>query len=189
MPLPSNGTGSTTITTTAAMTTSTSAPTVLVLLDPSNANGTAVFNEDGTVSFVSDAYLRLSEHGMAVSSSFSIALDFVQAPGTSGYYFAKSDMLGRRYYSLYNTATTQQVYFVYRIPGSTTTRFARFTALLNDGERHRVSASPLPTAPECLCRCVSCVVMCLCVCLFLCLSPSPSLFCVCVSRQAEQIAD
>ncbi|EGD81509.1 laminin alpha 5 chain [Salpingoeca rosetta] len=159
MSLPSNGSSTTTMTstatTTAAQTTTASTmggtttpvvstqsgPTMLNLLDPGNVNGTAVQNADGSWTFADDAFLQLLSHGMRITSRFSIAFDMQQTPGNSGYYLAKSDALGRRFFSLYNTATSQQLYFVYRVPGATDIRFTRFTTNLNDGNRHKVLVS------------------------------------------------
>ena len=77
-----------------------------------------------------------------VGASFSIALDFVQTKTSNGQYLlAKSDNLGRRYYSIYTAPALGGLNVYYRIAGSTRVYKSTFTKQLADGKRHKLLLS------------------------------------------------
>jgi hypothetical protein len=114
------------------------------LLDPANNNFTRDnddSSEDGYVFEPSNnESLILTEANEKLSGSFSIALEVNQTQSSDGgqYLFAKSDDKGRRYFSVYTTATSGQLYFFYRKAGSTRVYPARFSKKLTDGKSHRL---------------------------------------------------
>jgi len=111
------------------------------LLSPLNHDQGVPLQEDESYLFDGSAALKLTNHGPKVGTRFSIAIDMVQTPGTQGYIFAKSDVIGNRWFSLYTTQSSNRVYFFYRVAGSTTVNFVRFAYPLNDGKRHRLLVS------------------------------------------------
>jgi len=116
----------------------------------------AVHNNDAAVPYVSGAYVFNGSAGLEIfnyptaSASFSVAIQFLGQTGRSGYLFAKSDAAGSRFYSLYMTASTRQVYLFYRVVGDSSVRFLRFSVWLNDGGQHTVMLSINGTAASLL---------------------------------------
>lgn len=101
---------------------------------------------DGSYQFDGSTALQVLTFPTVTGTRFALAMLFRAAPGSSGYLIAKSTVSGSRYYSLYFTSTTEQVYFFYRVTGETTIRFLRFTARINDGVEHSLILSVDGTA-------------------------------------------
>lgn len=108
----------------------------LNLLDPSNARGTIVVDEeDGGVIFDGSEGFRL-RHFEHVNGSFSFAFIVTQTPLTSGYLFAKTDSSGSRFYALLSRRTSNSLVFFYRIVGSPIQFVTKFEFSITDGVTH-----------------------------------------------------
>lgn len=111
----------------------------LNLLAPRNTDGSLLPDADGSIAFDGVRGLRVTAvAAVSGQQGFSLTLTVAQSPGTSGYFFAKTDATGSRFYSLYASQVSQSLAFYYRTLGSATQRVARFLHVLNDGEPHRV---------------------------------------------------
>ena len=121
-------------------TASSSDATAFDMLDESNHQADTIPSTSAGV-FMFDGNQGLPILGYpGVDSTFSVYLEFTATSDNAGYLFAKCTA-STRYYSLYYTDASDQLYFFYRIAGSTSNRFVRFSINVNDGAAHQLLLS------------------------------------------------
>ena len=113
-------------------------------LDPSNHEGQAPARGDAYFFSGQGAVLKVTNHGDASDTGFTIAVDFLAAQPSSGYLFAKTDSTGDvRYYGLYMSSLRKDLVFYFRTHSfgrgvSSVQQSERFGVDLTDGRRYQV---------------------------------------------------
>ncbi|EGD75905.1 chitin-binding protein [Salpingoeca rosetta] len=118
-------------------------PSVIDLLDASNRNvvGSVSADADGALVFDGQSAVvipRFHAVPLGATSTFTVTLTVNQDRNTNGYFVAKTDAIGGRFWSLYSSATSNRVSFYYKTSGSTAQQSASFSVSLADGLYHRV---------------------------------------------------
>eukprot|EP00041_Stephanoeca_diplocostata_P037075 m.1384296 g.1384296 ORF g.1384296 m.1384296 type:complete len:2410 (+) comp24974_c0_seq3:273-7502(+) len=133
----------TTTTTVTTMTDVSTTPRPPPCTSPNTVIGASGEVFDGTSALVGTV-------GNRDASNFTVFIKFTPTDTPSGYLFAKSNLAGSRYYSLYLRRSPPRLYFYHRIAGSSVQRFFYVPAALSIGieYRCRVTVSGLETQLE-----------------------------------------
>ena len=113
------------------------------LLHESARSHAASTDDSGTFLFGGKNSITVSKYtGTVAGGEFSVALDFVQTKTSNGQYLlAKSDNLGRRYYSIYTAPTQGVLHVYYRVAKSSRVHKVSISKQLADGKRHTLLLS------------------------------------------------